>query len=249
MQKTDKYTSVKEEITTIYHENRGRYGYRRITTVLRSRGFLVNHKTVQRLMKELGLICRVRMKKYRSYEGNVGKVAPNLLNWDFHADKSNQKWVTDVTEFNLFGEKLYLSPILDLHSSNLVSYTISERPVLSMVTTMLNEAFAKMPDGTNLILHSDQGWQYQHKQYQRMLREKGIRQSMGRKGNCLDNAVIENFFGILKSELLYLQEFQSMEHFKQEPVEYLDYYNNRRIKAKLKGLPPAIHRQQALPAA
>ena len=249
MRKTDTYTSAKEEITTIYHEHRGRYGYRRITTVLRSRGFLVNHKTVQRLMKELGLICRVRMKKYRSYEGNVGKVAPNLLNWDFHADKSNQKWVTDVTEFNLFGEKLYLSPILDLHSSNLVSYTISERPVLSMVTTMLNEAFAKMPDGTNLILHSDQGWQYQHKQYQRMLREKGIRQSMNRKGNCLDNAVIENFFGILKSELLYLQEFQSMEHFNQELIEYLDYYNNRRIKAKLKGLPPAIHRQQALSAA
>ena len=130
-----------------------------------------------------------------------------------------------------------------------VSYTILDRPVLSMVTTMLNEAFAKIPDGTNLILHSDQSWQYQHKQYQRMLREKGIRQSMSRKGNCLDNAVIGNFFGLLKSELLYLQEFQSMEHFKQELVEYLDYYNNRRIKVKLKGLPPAIHRQQALSAA
>ena len=195
-------------------------------------------------MKALGLICRARMKKYRSYKGNVGKIAPNLLNRDFHADKPNQKWVTDVTEFSLFGEKLYLSTILDLHSSNLVSYTISDRPVLSMVTTMLDKAFAKIPDGTDLILHSDQGWQYQ-----RMLREKGIRQSMGRKGNCLDNAVIENCFGILKSELLYLQEFQSMEHFKQELIEYLDYYNNRRINAKLKGLPPAIHRQQALSAA
>ena len=195
-------------------------------------------------MKALGLICRVRMKKYRSYKGNVGKIAPNLLNRDFHADKPNQKWVTDVTEFSLFGEKLYLSPILDLHSSDLVSYTISDRPVLRMVMTMLDKAFAKIPDGTDLILHSDQGWQYQ-----RMLREKGIRQSMNRKGNCLDNAVIENFFGILKSELLYLQEFQSMEHFKQELIEYLDYYNNRRIKAKLKGLPPAIHRQQALSAA
>ena len=214
MQKTDKYASVKEEITTIFHENKGRYGYRRITTVLHSRGFLVNHKTVQRLMKELGLICRIRMKKYRSYKGNVGKIAPNLLNRDFYADKPNQKWVTDVTEFSLFGEKLYLSPILDLHSSDLVSYTISDRPVLSMVTTMLDKAFAKIPDGTDLILHSDQGWQYQHKQYQRMLREKGIQQSMSRKGNCLDNAVIENFFGLLKSELLYLQEFQSMEHFK-----------------------------------
>ena len=117
------------------------------------------------------------------------------------------------------------------------------------VQKSLDEAFAKIPAGINLILHSDQGWQYQHKQYQRMLREKGIRQSMSRKGNCLDNAVIENFFGLLKSELLYLQEFQSMEHFKQELVEYLDYYNNRRIKAKLMGLPPAIHRQQALSAA
>ena len=154
-------------------------------------------------MQKLGLVCRVRMKKYRSYKGEVGKIAPNLLNRNFHAEKPNQKWVTDVTEFSLFGEKLYLSPILDLHSSDLVSYTISDRPVLRMVTTMLNEAFAKIPDGTNHILHSDQGWQYQHRQYQRMLREKGIRQSMSRKGNCLDNAVIENFFGLLKSCLLY----------------------------------------------
>ena len=127
--------------------------------------------------------------------------------------------------------------------------TLFNTMIDSVDFSMLDEAFAKIPAGTNLILHSDQGWQYQHKQYQRMLREKGIRQSMSRKGNCLDNAVIENFFGLLKSELLYLQEFRSMEHFKQELVAYLDYYNNRRIKAKLKGLPPAIHRQQALSAA
>ena len=249
MNRTDKHKAAKEEITAIYHENRGRYGYRRITAELRNRNLPLNHKTVQRLMKELGLVCRVRMKKYRSYKGEVGKIAPNLLNRDFHADRPNQKWVTDVTEFSLFGEKLYLSPVLDLCSSDLVSYTISERPVLSMVTTMLEKAFEKIPDNTNLILHSDQGWQYQHKQYQRMLREKGIRQSMSRRGNCLDNAVIENFFGLLKSELLYLQDFESMEHFKRELIDYLDYYNNRRIKAKLKGLPPAVHRQQALSAA
>ena len=249
MQKVDKDTSVKDEITAVHHENKGRYGYRRITAALHGRGFSVNHKTVQRLMKELGLVCRVRMKKYRSYKGDVGKIAPNLLNRDFHADKPNQKWVTDVTEFSLFGEKLYLSPILDLYSSDLVSYTISDRPVLRMVTSMLDKVFQKIPDGTDLILHSDQGWQYQHRQYQQMLCGKGIRQSMSRKGNCLDNAVIENFFGLLKSELFYLQEFQSMEHFKQELIAYLDYYNNRRIKAKLKGLPPAIHRQQALSVA
>ena len=249
MQKTDKYASAKEEIKAIYHENKGRYGYRRITVVLHSRGFRINHKTVQRLIKELGLVCCVRIKKYRSYKGEVGRIAPNLLNRDFHAEKPNQKWVTDVTEFSLFGQKLYLSPIIDLHSSYLVSYTISDHPVLSMVTTMLDKAFETIPDGSDLILHSDQGWQYQHKQYQRMLKNKGIRQSMSRKGNCLDNAVMENFFGLLKSELLYLQKFQSMEHFKQELIDYLDYYNNRRIKAKLKGLPPALHRQQALSVA
>ena len=154
MNSADKYKAVKAEITAIYHENKGRYGYRRITAELHKRNFLLNHKTVQRLMKELGLVCRVRMKKYRSYKGEVGKIAPNLLNRDFRAEKPNQKWVTDVTEF-----------------------------------------------------------------------------------------------GLLKSELLYLQEFQSMEYFRQELVAYLDYYNNRRIKAKLKGLPPAIHRQQALSAA
>ena len=199
MDRPDKYEALKAEITAIYHENKGRYGYRRITMELHRRGMYLNHKTVQRLMKELGLVCRVRMKKYRSYKGEVGNIAPNLLKRDFHAEKPNQKWVTDVTEFSLFGEKLYLSPILDLYSSDLVSYTISDRPVLSMVTSMLDKAFAGLPDGTKLILHSDQGWQYQHRQYQAMLREKGIRQSMRRKGNCLDNAVIENFFGLLKS--------------------------------------------------
>ena len=194
----DKYIRAKEEIADIYHENKGRYGYRRITMELQDRGYALNHKTVQRLMKELGLICRVRMKKYKSYKGEVGKVVPDLLQRDFEAAKPNQKWVTDVTEFSLFGEKLYLSPILDLCSRDIVSYDLSDKPVLSMVTRMLDKAFEQIPDGTDLILHSDQGWHYQHRQYQRMLTDKGIRQSMSRKGNCLDNAVIENFFSILK---------------------------------------------------
>lgn len=245
----DKYSQLKEQITEIYAENRGRYGYRRITDELHNRGYVVNHKTVQRLMKQLGIVCRVRMKKYRSYKGKVGKIAPNLLERNFVAKLPNQKWVTDVTEFCLFGQKLYLSPILDLCSRDIVSYTISGRPVLSMVTTMLDKAFEHLPNGINLILHSDQGWHYQHKQYQRMLNAKGIRQSMSRKGNCLDNAVMENFFGLLKSELLYLQKFDSIDQFKKELIDYLDYYNNRRIKVLLKGLPPAIHRHQALSAA
>jgi len=205
MGKRDKYSLTKETITAICRENRGRYGYRRVTGELHQRGILLNHKTVQRLMKELGLVCRVRMKKYHSYKGEVGRIAPNLIERNFEAEKPNQKWVTDVTEFSLFGQKLYLSPILDLCSRDIVSYTISDRPVLSMVTEMLDKALEKLPNGTSLILHSDQGWQYQHKQYQRMLKVRGIHQSMSRRGNCLDNAVIENFFGLLKSELLYLQ--------------------------------------------
>jgi transposase InsO family protein len=245
----DKYSEIKEQITTIHHENKGRYGYRRITAELHNRGYVINHKTVQHLMKQLGIICMVRMKKYCSYKGEVGKIAPDLLRRDFIADKPNTKWVTDVTEFSLFGQKLYLSPILDLCSEDLVSYTISDRPVFSMVTDMLNQAFVTIPVGTNLILHSDQGWQYQHKQYQRMLKAKGIRQSMSRKGNCLDNAVIENFFGLLKSELLYLQEFDSLEQFRTELEDYLDYYNNRRIKLKLNGLTPVQHRSQAISVA
>lgn len=245
----DKYSEIKKQIVAIHQENKGPFGYRRIMLELHNRGCAINHKTVQRLMKQLGIICRVRMKKYRSYKGEVGMIAPNLLERDFAAAKPNEKWVTDVTEFSLFGQKLYLSPFLDLYSRDIVSYTISDRPVLTMVTSMLKKAFKRLPDGTNLILHSDQGWHYQHKKYQRMLTEKGIRQSMSRKGNCLDNAVIENFFGLLKSELFYLQEFQSLEEFKTELIDYLDYYNNRRIKAKLKGLPPAVHRQQALKAA
>ncbi len=200
-------------------------------------------------MRQLGLFCQVRMKRYHSYRGEVGKIAPNLLERNFEADRPNQKWVTDVTEFSLFGQKLCLSPIMDLYSRDIVSYTISKRPAFRLVTDMVEQAFQKIPDGPDLILHSDQGWQYQMKPYQQMLKAKGIRQNMSRKGNCLDNAVMENFFGILKSELLYLQEFGSLEHFVPELIDYIDYYNNRRIKANLKGLPPALHRQQALSAA
>ena len=246
MQQPDKYIIEKEEITAIYHENHGRYGYRRITLEMRNRGYVINHKTVSRLMKELELKCQVRMKKYRSYRGEVGKVAPNLVNRDFHADAPNQKWTTDITEFSLFGRKLYLSPILDMYNGEIISYNISESPLLAQVMDMLDKAFEKIPDGTNLIFHSDQGWQYQHKMYQQRLKDKGIQQSMSRKGNCLDNAIMENFFGLLKSELLYLRDFESLEEFREELEKYIYYYNNKRIKGKLKGLSPVQYRIQSL---
>ena len=249
MVREDKYAIIKTKITELFHEHQGRYGYRRITDELHNQNFAINHKTVQRLMKELGLVCRVRMKKYRSYKGEVGKVAENLLDRNFQAQKPNQKWTTDITEFRLFGQKLYLSPIMDLCSGDIVTYTLSESPNLLMVTTMLEQALKVLPEKHELILHSDQGWHYQHKQYRQILKENGITQSMSRKGNCYDNAAMESFFGHLKSELLYLQEFESVDHFKRELIRYIDYYNNRRIKARLKGLPPALHRQQALLAA
>ena len=163
----DKYAKERAEIAAIYQENQGRYGYRRIGMELRNRGFWLNHKTVQKLMKESGLKCMVRMKKYRSYRGEVGKVAPNLLARDLHAERPNQKWVTDVTEFSLFGNKLYLSPVLDLYNGEIISYAISEHANYRQVEEMLDKAFSRLSDGSGLILHSDQGWQYQNARYQK----------------------------------------------------------------------------------
>lgn len=243
--KPDKYSDIKAMIQSIYQENQGRYGYRRITLELKNRGIIINHKTVQCLMKKIGLKCMVRIKKYRSYKGDVGKVAANLISRNFFAERPNQKWTTDITEFSMFGEKLYLSPILDMYNGEIVSYSISKSPVLGQVLNMLDNAFEKIDSGLNIILHSDQGWQYQHKRYQERLKSKGIIQSMSRKGNCLDNAVMENFFGILKSELLYLRTFKSLTEFKQELIKYIDYYNNKRIKSKLQGLSPVQYRIQS----
>lgn len=222
--------------------NKGRYGYRRITQTLRNEGYVISEKTVRKLMKESGIKCMIRVKKYRSYKGEVGRIAPNLLARNFNADSPCQKLVTDVTEFSLFGTKLYLSPVLDLYNSELIYYTIYDHPVLDMVTDMVKGMISVIGSDTNAILHSDQGWQYQHKRYQEMLKENNIHQSMSRKGNCLDNSVMENFFGLLKSELLYLQKFKSVEDFKEELKRYLHYYNFDRIKLKLNGMSPVQYR-------
>lgn len=249
MSQPDKYYEVKEVIKEVFHEHLGRFGYRRITLELPKKGFKLNHKTVRRLMNEMGLKSLVRMKKYRSYRGEVGKTAPNILERDFEATKPNEKWVTDVTEFKLFGEKLYLSPILDLFNREIIAYNIEKRPVFPLVTKMLDQALNRLTEGDTPILHSDQGWHYRMPKYQHKLKEHHITQSMSRKGNCLDNSVIESFFGLLKSELLYLQEFESMEHFKRELENYIYYYNHKRIKVKLKGLTPVEYRVQSSIAA
>ena len=246
--KTDKDAEVKAKIEEIYHKHRGRYGYRRITLELHNQGIIINHKKVQRLMHVLGLQSMVRIKKYRSYKGEVGKIAPNVLNRNFAATKPNQKWVTDITEFSLFGQKLYLSPILDLYNGEIVSYNVQKRPTQSLVEDMLKKAEPIMKGNPGLLFHSDQGFHYQSWRYQAFLREKETVQSMSRKGNCLDNSPMENFFGLLKSELLYLQKFDSLEHFTEELHEYIRYYNNDRIKGKLKGMTPVQYRLSSLAA-
>lgn len=193
-------------------------------------------------MKELSLQSFVRVRRYRSYKGNYGKVAPNILKRDFKANKPNLKWVTDITQFNVLNTKIYLSPIVDLFNGEVISYNISESPNFHQIEDMLDKAFTKILDNTNLILHSDQGWQYQMEKYQKLLNEKGITQSMSRKGNCLDNACAENFFGLLKTEFFYDKEFENVTQFKKELIEYINYYNNERIKLRLKGKSPVQYR-------
>ena len=190
----------------------------------------------------MSLKSQIRRVKYRSYRGEVGKTAPNILNREFEASRPNEKWATDVTEFKVADRKAYLSPIIDMFNGEIIAYTISDRPDLKMVMDMMHSAKRKIKDTYGVMLHSDQGWHYQHMQYQQTLKKYGITQSMSRKGNCLDNAVMENFFGIMKSELLYLQEFSDMEVFKRELRKYINYYNNDRIKLKLNGKSPVQYR-------
>ena len=240
----DKYALIKQRIRSIYDRHHGRYGYRRITAAMRQFGESINHKTVQRLMRILGLKSLVRPKKYRSFKGNVGLAAPNLLQRDFKATVANQKWSTDVTEFNVAGEKLYLSPILDLFNGEIIAFETAKKPVYKMIDTMLKKAFKRLSPKDQPILHSDQGWQYRMQAYQTSLASRGLVQSMSRKGNCLDNAAMESFFAVLKTEFFYLNKFTSVEQLEQGIKEYIHYYNHERIKLKLKGLSPVQYRNQ-----
>ena len=238
LDQTDKNQTIKAEIQAIFTEHKGNYGYRRITLALRNRGFVVNHKKVQRLMKALGLSARIRRKrKYSSYQGEIGKKAENLIRRQFEASKPMEKCYTDVTEFAIpaSSQKLYLSPVLDGFNSEIIAYNLSTSPNLAQVKMMLEQAFKeKYYENTNL--HSDQGWQYQHQYYHRFLEDKGIQPSMSRKGNSPDNGMMESFFGILKSEMFYGYEktFKSIEQLEQAIVDYINYYNNKRINVKLK---------------
>lgn len=246
LQEEDKYGDIKIRIKELHKEHKGRYGYRRIREGLYREGIKINHKTVLRIMKELGLKNVVKRVRYRSYRGEVGDKAENVIKRGFKAERPNEKWATDITQIKIKGEKIYLSPIQDMFNGEIVSYKISRHPDLKTVKSMLREACNKVGRTEGIIIHSDQGWHYQHYVYHKILRENGMIASMSRKGNCLDNAKMESFFGTMKKELLYAKEYDDIEAFRKDLVEYISYYNNERIRLDLKGLSPVEYRTQWL---
>lgn len=242
----DKDVELKTMIQDQFERHKGRYGYRRITAAIRQLGHKINHKLVQRLMGELKLKSLVRPKKYKSFKGDLGEAAPNELGRQFEATAPNEKWTTDVTEFNVAGEKLYLSPVLDLYNREIVAFEMNRRPEFKLVTSMLTKAFSRLGAADKPMLHSDQGWHYRMTAYREQIKKRGMVQSMSRKGNCHDNAAMESFFGVLKSEFFYLNKFTSIEQLEAGIVDYIHYYNHDRIKLKLGGMSPVQFRTQRL---
>lgn len=249
LQAPDPREALKAKVMETFEKNHGRYGHRRIHTEMVKQGWTIAKKTVLKLMRAMRLVCKVRRKKrYSSYKGDQGKVAPNVLNRKFEADDPNRKWVTDVTEFRVGDRKLYLSPIMDLFDRQIISHTISSSPNLQLTNASLREALNCLEHGQRPLVHSDQGFQYQHASWRTLLEGAGAVQSMSRKANCYDNAVMENFFGHLKEELFHRVRFLSTDALTAALHEYIHWYNTERISTKLKGLSPAQYRAQALAA-
>ncbi len=243
-QRADAQSILAARIRTVYDEHKGRYGFRRITAALRrSTEEPVNHKCVQRLMQKMGLRALIRAKKrVRHVTGMSDEQVPNILHRDFCATAPNQKWVTDVTEFNVSGHKLYLSACMDLYNGEIVAYRMARRPVFEMVSSMLETALSRTSCAAGLIVHSDQGWHYKMQPYRAMLARHGAKQSMSRKGNCFDNAAIESFFGTLKAEYFHLKRPDSVDALEAGVHDYVQYYNRERIKLGLQGLSPVEYR-------
>lgn len=237
-----------DEIKEIFEHHKHRYGVRRIHKELVNRGHNVNHKRVQRLMHNMGLMGKRPKEKYHSYKGKVGKVADNIIDRDFSTTAPLQKWTTDVSQFNFSWGKCYLSPILDMNTNEIISYDLSLSPNLEQIHRMLDNAFKKFPSVEGLIFHSDQGWQYQHEYFRNTLKKHGIIQSMSRKGNCIDNCIMETFFGRLKNEMYYgcEKDYGSFEAFSEAIKEYIRYYNHERIQAKTKWMPPVKYRETSM---
>jgi putative transposase len=236
---SDKYARAKELIKQIYDEHKGRYGYRRIACALNEHGIELHANTVRRLMGLLGLKSVQRIKRFKSFRGTVGVVAPNHLLRDFSAETPDQKWATDVTEVRVGDEKVYLSTVKDLCTREIVAYETSMRPTMELVNSMLKKALATLKPGKAPTMHSDQGWHYQMPEYRKLLSDNNVVQSMSRKGNCLDNASMESFFAVLKTECIHKHKFADAASLISTIREYIQYYNTKRISTVLGGLTPA----------
>ena len=252
----DPNQDLEEEIQSIRQENKD-YGYRRVCGELRNQGKKVNKKKVQRIMQRLHLQVTSftrRSRKYSSYKGRVGKVAPNRIRRRFHTTIPHQKITTDTTEFKYYEidsqghmnmHKLYLDPFLDMFNGEIISYSIRKVPTAVGIMKALDEAVKVTSDCPyRRTFHSDQGWAYQMKAYTHRLKEERIFQSMSRKGNCLDNSVMENFFGLLKQEIYYGVVYYSYDELRIAIERFIKYYNERRIKSNLGWLSPVQYRLQ-----
>lgn len=243
----DRHAQLKQAIIDIFERMNRRFGYRRVHAQLRREGWSVNHKLVYKLMNELGLKSKVRVKKkYNSYKGTVSHIARNVLDRRFTPEKPNAVWASDVTEFRVACTKVYLSPIMDLYDRTIVSYSVSTSPNTAFTAQSLCDAITQQQPGQGLLVHTDQGFQYQHSSWRDLINSIGGVQSMSRKGNCCDNAVMENFFGHLKTEMYHGETFTGLDEFYRAIDEYICWYNNERAQIRLKGLTPMQYRNQAL---
>lgn len=247
--RTDRWEHVRPLIHEAFGRTHNGMGYRQVALVLRNEhGLSMSGKTVLKLMREEGLFTPIRAKRYVSYRGEVGTVAPNIVDRDFTAIRPTEKLTTDITEFKVSGERVYLSPLLDLFNNEVISWSVSRTQNLKAVREML-EGAEEILRGQSALIHSDQGWQYQHRSYQGILEDLGVTQSMSRKGNCLDNAPIESFFGHLKQEFYRKRRFESYEEFVVAINAYIDYWNTRRYQTRLKGMSPVEYRAHSESAA
>lgn len=234
----------------VIRQSHPNYGYRRMTAMLRKEGVIINEKRVLRVVRKLQLLVtnyHHKSRKYNSYKGTVGKIAQNLVKRRFETSVLHQKMVTDTTEFKYYeegvGKKAYLNPFLDLFNREVISYSLTKKPNARAIIDALEEAISRSSDCLyRRTIHSDQGWAYQMHQYTDTLKKHHIFQSMSRKGNCYDNSVMENFFGLLKQEVYYGNTFTTYEKLKTNINDWIIYYNQKRIKKKLNWLSPEEYR-------
>ena len=246
--KSDRYADMRPLVREAFSRTANGMGYRQVALVLRNeQGLCISGKTVLRLMREEGLFCKIRRKRYNSYKGEQGKAARNVLDRDFSADAPMRKLVTDVTEFSQPWGRAYLSPVMDLFNNEIVAWSVTERPNMAQVDEMMAMLEPRLEGPA--LLHSDQGWQYRQRSYQLKLASLGIEQSMSRKATCLDNACMEGFFGHMKDEFYRGRRFDSFESFKAELDEYIVYWNTRRYQVGLKGMTPVQYRGHSIRAA